>query len=216
MKIEFHTEDPEVYRLYPPRPISEDYPKWLNDTNPDQNEFSVNHCTPVMDYINSGYIIYNTYEYILKEKIQNFQKGTELETVNPRPKLRAINPAVMGGSCLPQKDIKSYFKIETDFKVITPPGYSCLVMQPFYDFNKDYQLLPGIIDTDKYDWTISTMGYTKNPDIRLMAGDRLLQIIPFKRENWKMELHNNTFPTLLMHYIKGVYKTFFHSKKSYK
>ena len=215
--IKFISEDSHVIKDFPPRPISEDYPEWLDKTDGKTNEFSIKNCGPAMDWINSGYIIYNAWEYNLKEKIVDFRKGTQLETVNPRPELRHINPTVYAGECAPiPGPPPSYFRIETDFKVVTPPGYSCLVMQPFYDFNSRFKMLPGIIDTDKYDWVISGMGYHREKELTIMPGERLFQIIPFKREDWKMEVSQEISYSQIFHYIKGAYLKLFRSKKVYK
>jgi dUTPase len=215
--IKFLCEDQNIINDFPPRPIIEDYPEWLDKTNNKTNEFSIKNCGPAMDWINSGYIIYNAWEYSLKEKVKNFQRGVELETVNPRPDLRLINPSVYANDCAPIPGAPfSYFRIETDFRVITPPGYSCLVMQPYYDFNSKFTMLPGIIDTDKYDWVISGMGYTREKDLTISPGERLFQIIPFKREQWQMEIERKITYSKIFHYIKGAYLNLFRSKKVYK
>tara|TARA_A100001035_G_scaffold150717_1_gene118675 strand:+ start:1904 stop:2563 length:660 start_codon:yes stop_codon:yes gene_type:complete len=216
--IQFVCEDPQIVKQFSPKPICEDYPKWLDKTNSDENEFSIKNCGPAMDWINSGYIIYNAWEYTLKEKIQNFRKGTEIESQNPRPEIRKINPSIYSGLCAPiPNGPHSFFRLETDFKVVTPPGYSCMVMQPFYDFNnKNYTLFPGIIDTDKHDWVISTMGVAHDKETVVWPGDRVLQIIPFKRDEWKMEVRNEMYVSQLFHYIRGAYNKLFRANKVYK
>lgn len=215
-KIKFYTDDPQVMEIFPPKPISQDLPEWLDKID-DDNEFNVTHCAPVMDWMNSGYIIYNAWETLLQEKLFQFRKGIELETQNKRPSLRKINPSVYAGECLPVKNGPySYFRIETDFKVVTPPGYSCMVMQPFYDFNSEYKIMPGIIDTDKHDWVISAVGYTTNTKLRLLPGEKLLQIVPFKRDEWTMEMETQQMYSQLFHYIRGAYNKLFRSKKVYK
>jgi hypothetical protein len=214
--IKFYTDDSQVMKDFPPRPIQEDLPNWLTSIKKD-NEFNITHCKPAMDWMSSGYVIYNAWEIILKEKIIDFTKGVEYETQNSRIGLRTINPSVYSGQCLPVPGgPQAYFKIETDFKVVTPPGYSCLVMQPYYDFNKDYKILPGVIDTDKHDWVISAMGHITNPNIRILPGERMIQIIPYKRDGWTMELHSEKMYSQLFHYVRGAYKKLFHTKKVYK
>jgi len=215
-KIEFYTDDPQIMKDFPPMPISQDLPKWLDNIDKN-NEFSVTHCAPVMDWMNSGYIIHNPYETFVKEKIVQFKKGIELTTQNKRPNLRKINPSVYAKECMPvDNELYAYFKIETEFKVVTPPGYSCLVMQPFYDFNSRFTIMPGIIDTDKHDWVITTMAYTKEKDLRILPGEKLVQIVPFKRDNWEMTLKTEKIYSQLFHYIRGAYTKLFRSKKVYK
>jgi len=216
-KIEFVTEDPKLLELYPPQPIKDDLPEWLDKTDPTTNEFSIKHCPPAMDWINSGYIIYNAWEYLVEDTVRDYQRGLSVQTMNTRPELRKISPAVVNKSCMPIPNGPfSYFRLESDFKVITPPGYSCLVMQPHYDFNSKFKILPGIIDTDKHDWVISSMAYSTEKKLRIMPGERLFQIIPFKRDNWKMENKVGIHFTKLLHYINQCYKKLHWSKKSFK
>jgi len=214
-KIKFHTNDPQVMKDFPPKPISEDLPYWFEKLN-DNNEFNVSHCPPVMDWISSGYVFYNAWETLLEEKVLDFRKGIELESQNQRLSIRKTTPNVFAGECLPVKGIYSYFRMETDYKIVTPPGYSCLVMQPFYDFNDKYTVMPGIVDTDKHDYFLSAMAYTKEKELRIFPGERILQVIPFKREDWQMQIESQPIYSKLTHYIRGAYKKLFHTKKVYK
>ena len=216
-KIKFYTDDPQLMKDFPPVPISEELPSWFERINDDSNEFNVTRCPPVMDWISSGYIIRNAWESILEETVIDFTKGMHLESQNPRLAERKLSPNVLSKSCLPiDNGPYSYFKMSSDYKVVTPPGYSCLVMQPYYDFNSKYTVLPGIMDTDKHDWVISSMAYTKEKKLRIVPGERLFQIIPFKRDSWEMELHNEKIYSQLFHYIKHAYKNLFHTKKVFK
>jgi hypothetical protein len=216
-KIEFITEDPNILELYPPRPIKDDMPEWLNKVDPELNEFSIKHCPPAMDWISSGYIIYNVWEYLLEDTVRDFKRGLSVQTMNTRPELRITQPSVVSKAAMPIPDGPfSYFRLESDFKVVTPPGYSCLVMQPYYDFNSQFKILPGIIDTDKHDWVISSMAYTTHKKLSILPGEKLFQIIPFKRDNWKMEAKTDIYFSKLMHYINKCYKKLYWSKKSFK
>lgn len=216
-KIEFYTDDAQVMKDFPPQPISKNLPKWLDNIDKD-NEFNVTHCSPVMDWMNSGYIIQNAWETFVEEKIQQFRKGVKLTSQNKRPNTRKINPSVLSSECMPFDNAPhAYFRLETDFKVVTPPGYSCLVMQPFYDFNSKFTIMPGIIDTDKHDWVITAMAYTREKNLRILPGENLLQIVPFKRDDWEMNLQTQPMMySQLFHYIRGAYTKLFRSRKVYK
>ena len=215
-KIKFYTDDQQVMKDFPPKPITMDMPKWLENVK-DSNQFNITNCAPAMDMMSSGYVLYNAWETILTEKVLNFKKGIELNTQNQRPTLRKINPSVYSGECMPiEKGPFSYFRLETDFKVVTPPGYSCLVMQPYYDFNSKFTVLPGIIDTDRYDWVITAMAYTKEKELRILPGEKIVQIIPFKRDEWQMETKHTLMYSQLFHYIRGAYNKLFRAKKVFK
>ena len=72
---------------------------------------------------------------------------------------------------------KSYFKISLPWRIKTPPGYSCLFMQPYYHFEKEFALLPAIIDTDVCDLnSVHFPGYLKDP-VKSTLSTELLQMI---------------------------------------
>jgi hypothetical protein len=98
----------------------------------------------------------------------------------------------------------------------TPPGYSCLVIQPFYLPDGNVQILPGIIDTDTYHLPIPVTGYLKdNTSLRLSPGMPVLQIIPFKRDEWGMAVSNELVSDKSKFFIWNTYKRLYHSIKKY-
>ena len=212
MLIEFNTDDKFLLKTYPPRPIKDDMPDWVN-TAIDHPEQSILRCMPAMDIINSGYIMYNSYEYRLEEKVVNFQKGLGIDSVNPRPEVLKRSTVFPALSC--PGVAKNFFRIDTDWQIKTPPGYSCLIMQPFYEFNQNYQIMPAIVDTDKLDYVLNVKGYLHNTSHVMYPKDKLVQIIPFKRENWTHKTGYKKFHTHLLHYLHGAYKKLFHSNKRY-
>ena len=213
--IEFNTDDDFLKELYPPRPAIEDLPEWFKDTH-DDPETSITQCMPAMDYITSGYIIYNSYEYQLEEKVINFKKGLAIESVNSRPE-KLKKPTVFHHPSCPTPNVeKNFWRIDTDWQIKTPPGYSCLIIQPFYEFNKNYQIMPAIVDTDRYDYTLNVKGYLTGKSHAVLPGEKLVQVIPFKRENWTHTTNCKRLHSHLLHYIYGAYRKLFHSKKSYK
>jgi hypothetical protein len=72
----------------------------------------------------------------------------------------------------------------------TPPGYSILVTQPFNRFDLPFMALTGIVDSDKEPFFPGnySMFLKKGFSGEIKAGTPLLQIIPFKRDEWKSEV----------------------------
>lgn len=217
MEIKFSCSDKVIFETFHPKSILDDIP--TNFKNFPEDQENVRSCLPIMDYLSSGYIIYNPYEYFVEEKVANFQKGINIVSANLRLENENVN-AHFNADHFPwiKKIKKAIFKIHTEWKISTPPGYSCIIMQPFYEMNSSYTLFPSIVDTDKYDNIIFTAGYL-NDNVskhRFFPGDKLLQVIPFKRENWVKKIENEDEPSKIFHYLHSAYKRFFHSKKVYK
>jgi hypothetical protein len=74
----------------------------------------------------------------------------------------------------------------------TPKGFSVLFTKPFYDYNSDWDQCPGILDADRtptscHEINVFFRFNTKDKVIKFQAGDPLVQLIPFKRMNMKLE-----------------------------
>jgi len=70
----------------------------------------------------------------------------------------------------------------------TPKGYSVLIIQPMHR-EAPFTILPAIVDTDNYKAPINFpfVMNDKNWEGLIPTGTPIAQIIPFKREQWKME-----------------------------
>jgi dUTPase len=215
MKIEFIT-DRETAKYFSPIPASTSMPDWYNSNiEPRDTIYS---CPPVMDFINSGYMIRSTYEYDVDEKIKDFVKGREISSVNTRPQMRK-HPSIYTNTAFPKTKViqKSYARIETDFVIKTPPGYSCMIFHPHYQDITNFTVLPGIIDTDKHDYVLSVVVEAHVKNLKISPGDILAQVVPFKRDPWTSQVNLvDNISSHVLQYITGAYKKLFHAKKEFK
>ena len=94
-------------------------------------------------------------------------------------------------------------------------------MSPFYFFEDRFKLFPAIIDTDTIDvpWN-NWPGTMLKDSFTLQPGEPLAQVIPFKRDDWKMELEVNEEgikrDTALKFFLSDAYSKIFHRKKKFK
>jgi hypothetical protein len=109
----------------------------------------------------------------------------------------------------------------------TPPGYSCLFLPPMNNTDDRFSILPGIVDTDSFPLEINfpiVLNGDKYPVLKttIKKGNHYVQVIPFKREKWKMKItktNNEKIKELQFFSLSEVihnYKTKFWSKKSWK
>jgi hypothetical protein len=222
MDIKFTTNDPAVLEHFPVKPANKVVPEWYRDIGMWHKNIgrglnlpTIKHCMPVQDMITSGYIIFNTYETV----IQPSKSGGYLEYKANCPNKDYIS-SHHHEQCPVQLDgqAKSYFKINQPWIVRTPPGYSCLIVQPFYQFEERYQMLPSIVDTDVHDLEVAFPGYSlTDKEFKLEIGHPLMQIIPFKRDEWKMTCEAVPLKRSLAEFLlTAAYRTVFHKKKSFK
>ena len=114
--------------------------------------------------------------------------------------------------------------VSVPWRIETPPGYSCLIQPPYFHFEKRFTLWPGIVDTDTIDVPWSNwpghMNIPKGESVKVQPGTPLMQVFPFKREDWEMEIEvdeaGKARDTSLKFFLTNAYARIFHRKKSYK
>ena len=230
--ITFSASDADTIEMFPPVPAGKLIPEWYKDTPIELpkidpytklNTPSIKRCVPVLDYLTTGYIIRATYEVQIKEYIDSKlfvgfdyrSRNTELH-VGKHPWHQAQFNAGDGRK-------HHYLKINQPWHIRTPPGYSCMLFDPYYRFRKEYSFFPGVVDTDKHDEPIGLVGLIKEKEFTISPGDPLVVVFPFKREDWQMtikqqkdEWSKSSFKYRLNTYWSGLYASLFHSKKSYR
>lgn len=236
MKIEFTTDNKLAELDFKPIPSKKFIPEWyknmslniegLNNIdakniveNKLKTTFTIKGCTPVLDYITSGYILISNADILITPEISddNESKGywwrsnaSEIQTHGHKQCPIKINNYK-----------NEYFKIINSWSIKTPKGYSCLFYQPEYFMETRYKLFPAIVDTDGYNDPVNFPGVIlSNESFTIKAGDPIMAVFPFKRDNWESEIRLKTEqeinqPMRIMAYLERGYKNLFHNKKSY-
>ena len=162
---------------------------------------TVKGCMPFLDSLVSGYIlplpvaIRVSYFTEKEDKILKIEVPIKL---TESPKLCSLvgvsdhSPQQFPQSMVPSQAFMPHvFKFHNPWKIKTPPGYSCLFTQPF-NKNSDWKIIDGIVDTDNFELEINfpffwTKPLELNEEYNVNSGVPMVQVIPFKRESWKME-----------------------------
>jgi hypothetical protein len=223
-KIEFIITDENMKGVWPkPTPamhaIPPEYKKLKRFVNNDLHKSTVKTCVPFLDALTTGYMLYFDQDYVIdpvgddfsiapsdREHMEyhaNFQLPPEW-----KPKVGAAAG-----------------KIINKWLIKTPPGYSCLFVHPLnHLLNDKIHFLSGVVDTDGY---INTINFPlvildKTEQFILKKGDPMIQVIPFKREPWKMwsgfyleKLHSKTHNIIKTGWVDK-YKKLFWKKKGYR
>lgn len=232
MDINFLTNDEIVATNFPPVPASKMVPEWYKNLNrymyPNEKidaafmwnndnriPQTVKACVPVQDYITSGYVLRASSDIIVTPSIHEGQRG--------------FNWSSATGTCSSHtheqcpvkinKEEHNYFKVKNDWVVKTPLGYSCYFYQPDFFLESGVRFFPGVVDTDVYDEPVNFVGYiTTKETFTIKAGDPLMVVFPFKRENWqhKVEYTKSPFVSVSRRVFEKGYLFFFHKQKHYR
>tara|TARA_R110000796_G_scaffold94121_2_gene198873 strand:- start:1011 stop:1742 length:732 start_codon:yes stop_codon:yes gene_type:complete len=222
-----------------PQPSKLNIPVWYKELNYSIESKTIKGCMPFLDTLTAGYTIKMPVDYYIghnvKKEGERYTEGfTTLNSykeinINVKNKLESHSIGQLGEKCPFVNKNKSlpFHKILNPWTIKTPPGYSCLFLPPMNNSDDRFSIIPGIVDTDTFPYEINfpiIINGDKYPvlETTIKIGTPFVQVIPFKREKWKMKIitkspkegKKNMFA--LTSKILENYKTKWWSKKSWK
>lgn len=213
-----------------PVPASKVIPEWFkripqeNDGLPvaQRNRGTVKRCVPFLDALSAGYMV--TLPWELEVKWVNGSQMVFWAAEHTKEKIVVLDdPWRAPGLPAPEGFAENVWRILLPTVAHTPEGYSTLQTHPFNRYDLPFLTLTGVVDSDK-----SFRGIVANIYIRedfegiIEKGTPMVQIFPFKRENWVMENGPYDEEEALSHsyevgsVISRSYQKFFWSKKTYQ
>jgi hypothetical protein len=179
------------------KPIKRFVPEWYKNLTSynEKNVFfendgslrkNVKNCMPFLDSLISGYVIELWADlYVEKNSQGQIIKWQNAAGAPPVGQRGDMSIAV------PEGHNNTNFVWQIPYSLQTPKGYSVLITHPLNRFDLPFTSLSGIIDAD----VILTPGkypfFLKESFSGIIeAGTPILQIIPFKHDDWKIEYDN--------------------------
>ena len=223
-KIKFVATDGNMKDIWPnPKPASrfipDEYKKLKRFKDDNLHNPTVKTCVPFLDSLILGYIIPFDQDYLVDPVENDFSvtpanknASSEFHDKEQLPKeWQKISGEKVG-------------KFMNKWLIKTPPGYSCLFVQPMNRMEERFDIIPGVVDTDTYLNLINFPYFLKKRDEQFLfkRGEPMVQVIPFKREPWKMwsgfyyEKAHSKILNILNNEWMDRYKKYFWSKKSFK
>jgi len=188
---------------------------------------SVKKCVPFLDALTSGYFLVNNFEIFItwrEQDVLDIRYNQNLEKEEAYKLGSGIKdhlPWQINDDFYNDNEIKHALKFDNPWRIETPKGYSCMFLNPPNN-PSNFRIMEGIVDTDKYKMNVNLPFVLKNfnEEVSIPAGQPLVWVVPFKRESWKMEIHNydlepkdyyiNFFKQFLDNYKNNIW-----SKKEY-
>lgn len=211
-----------------PQPASAFIPDWYKNTESyvggkkatngqGSTTATIKKCIPVFDAITAGYIITLPADVMvsLKDGAQYFE-WANFNLISFHP----IEQAPLH----PIRNEQPYPKWVNHWAIKTPKGYSALFVQPFHRESL-FTILPGIVDTDTYTAPVNFPMVINEPNFEgiIPKGTPIAQVIPFKRDAFKMEfgkqkemIEQSNVSNKLYTKFFDKYKTMFWHRKEYK
>jgi len=220
-----------------PYPAVKQLPKWFTDASPyaplpnypQDNKLHFRNrnanttykkCVPLLDSLSAGYII-PLWADVMIEQNNGFPEiywKTHSDIFLIHGEFSREIPAPEGYDQIVYKYLNCWIPQ-------TPKGYSCLITSPLGYNNLPFHAVPAIVDTDRSTLElIFPMWVKKGFEGIVEKGTPLVQIIPFKRDDWESTFdyyedgqyysiieEKNFNSTMIGHYLKN-----HHSKKKFK
>lgn len=211
-----------------PKPASQYIPDWYKklesyiggEKKPDGDgnaQTTVKKCIPVFDAITAGYIIVSPADiYVSNKDGQQYFEWSDFNLIKFHPVTQAPSHPLQNGN--------SYPKWMNPWSIKTESGYSSLFVQPFHR-ESVFTILPGIVDTDTYTAPVNFPMVINDLNFEglIPKGTPIAQVIPFKRDLFKMEIGNeeilkeqSSVSRKLQSRFFDRYKSMFWHRKEYK
>jgi hypothetical protein len=188
-KIKFHSTKPHI-DILKPFPASRIVPEWFRKMKPvsDTLIVSVKRCVPFLDSLTAGYVVALPVD-VTYSKEQGFWTNAAFEVVSSHDSSQTKDVV------LPDEFKSQPFKWINNFHIKTPRGYSCLFVHPMNREDLPFHSFSGIVDTDRHPVVVN-FPFVIREDFEgvIPAGTPLIQIIPFKRDDWELEVDDNGKP----------------------
>jgi hypothetical protein len=230
-----------------PIPTKLNIPEWYKKLDHEIGNLTIKGCMPFLDSLTAGYLLKMPQDFHLRHNVDNQnEKGEKFKDsfqtfalhawrniVNE--KLLNLNSGIdihpikqlLGSPFLEKNKNIPLYKILNPWKIKTPKGYSCLFVPPLNNSDDRFSIVPGIVDTDTFPNEINfpiVLNGDKYPVLEtiIKKGTPYVQVIPFKRDSWKMSLKSRKkeeiVNSMIFYALKviNVYKEKYWSKKSWK
>jgi hypothetical protein len=226
-----------------PIPIKLNIPEWYKKLEHTLLNKTIKGCMPFLDTLTSGYLLKIPQDFYIKHNIlneegkldsfqtfglYNYNNILENKKINLNSGIDIHSTKQVEGSPFIEKNKNlPFYKISNPWKIITPKGYSCLFVPPLNNSDDRFSIIPGIVDTDTFPNEINfpiIINGDKYPilETTIKKGTPYVQIIPFKRDSWKMSFKSRKQKevqnTRLFYGLKllNIYKDKYWIKKSWK
>jgi hypothetical protein len=152
---------------------------------------SVKTCPGIIDWMKSGFVISAWTDFTIKikgdDEIKCIAKDKLFDrTIGYLPVDQFVSHT--------QSDIKRTMSLYSPWYCKTPPGYSLMQLPLLYHFYPGWSCAAGMLSTDVYHSLNQQLLITRaEGTITISKGTPLAMYVPFKREDWEIEVREPTY-----------------------
>jgi hypothetical protein len=190
--------------LLPPEPGTRHVPEWYTSlaqhdrSNDERTLIPVNNhgtdgavvgtkmCPPFLDAMTAGYM------YLLEDDLYVDVDVNGFPTLSWKGNVFLVDKRPVVDLPIPNNTHPIHYGWRMNWYYKTPPGYSVLITHPMNRTDLPFQVLSGIVESDIWGLPVF-IAFFLNRNFRgvIPKGTPIFQIIPFKRDDWQMELDDS-------------------------
>jgi hypothetical protein len=174
--------------LPPPVPARDYLPNWFRRlpafdpqrTSAADSGLTIKRCMPFLDAMTTGWII----PLAATVRLEIRDGGTRVDSGWDFDRTMVSNHGTHQIKGHP-KDRLPPCKFHNYWTIVTPPGWSCLFVDPLNRPNGIFELVSGVVDTDSYASQVHFPFFATGLDGLhvIEKGSPLVQVIPFRRDS---------------------------------
>ena len=154
---------------------------------------TIKKCMPVFDTLTAGYILKIQEDITIYQSIEADSNDKEYKTHFAWTQTGAVSSHnIHQVEGYPHRGVhtKALPKFVNSWIIKTPPGYSCLFTTPMHR-GVPFTIMPGIVDTDTFEHAVNFPFEMNEKGFEgiLKAGTPMVQVIPFKRDEFVSEVY---------------------------
>ncbi|HET7110133.1 MAG TPA: hypothetical protein VFI41_04635 [Gemmatimonadales bacterium] len=193
--IEFVTYDERAAKMFAPKPAMSAAPEWFKKTplGTERRQFpkvrlrretTIKGCPGVADYLGLGYVMLLATDYLITAVENGFNCDSLPSTAGGmKPMVDVFRPDQWAHFPRREGDHNFTLKLPSPWMIRTPPGWSTMVLAPWFHQEERFTAIPGVIETDRYG-VLSPILVWHCPlgeTTLLKAGTPLVHLVPFRR-----------------------------------
>jgi hypothetical protein len=183
----------------PPISAQETAPSWykaqpssFSKEGEDRNaNLTIKKCLPIFDAMTMGYLLLMPVDLYINTKNEQVEWRVDEEFSSIKDILISWHSSeqVSHYPSKPNIYVNNLLRIMPMWMTKTPEGYSTLFMPPIHQSNIPIKAVEAVIDTDRFLPSSRNVFFLeKDFEGVIKQGTPIVQVIPFKREAWKMSL----------------------------
>lgn len=153
---------------------------------------TIKHCMPALDAMTAGYILKSPCD--IHVTANSDADGVKTAWPVDRKVIESHSPGQVSEYSI-DTNIWSpaVLKLINEWTISTPPGYSTLFVPVMWTEERRFLPFCGIVDTDKYPQAVNFPFLVRRGFVgTIESGAPFVQLIPFKRDEWRYEVGVNT------------------------